>query len=83
MPQEGDGVTIKKVAVEVGAPKRVLMHTYNYKEGESQELFVPALMFPVTSTPTANEYYPKEIVIPLVPELLNQEGGPVLYDAVR
>ncbi len=82
-PQESDGVKIKKIEVEVGTPKKVLMHTYNYANGESRELFVPALSFPVTKPPANEQYYPKEIVIPLVPDLLNDPGGPVMYDMVR
>jgi hypothetical protein len=83
VPQESDGVTIKTVDIEVGTPQKILMHTYNYANGESQELFVPALSFPVTKAPEGGEYYPKNIVIPLEPELLNQAGGPVMYDATR
>ena len=84
VPEETAGVTIKKVEVEVGTPTKVLMHTYNYTDGQGQELFVPALSFPVTKTPAGEQYYPKTIVIPLVPELLNREGqGPVMYDMLR
>jgi len=83
VPQEGDGVTIKKVAIEVGTPTKVLMHTYNYNDGNSQELFVPALLFPVTKAPQGEQYYPKQIVIPLVPDLLTDSGGPVMYDMMR
>jgi hypothetical protein len=83
VPQESDGVLIKKVEIEVGAPTKVLMHTYNYTNGDSQELFVPALSFPVTKAPEgSDQYYAKTILIPLVPDLLT-DGGPVLYDAVR
>ncbi len=83
VPQESDGVTIAKIEAEVGTPTKVLMHTYNYVNGESQELYVPALSFPVTKAPEGEQYYPKNIIVPLVPEILNQDQGPVMYDTVR
>jgi len=84
IPPQESGVETKNVDIEVGTPTKVLMHTYNYKDNQSQELFVPALMFPVTKAPAEDEYYPKNIIIPLVPELLNQaQTGPIPYDAVR
>lgn len=81
-PQESDGVKVKHVELELGEPEKVLLHAYNYKEMRSQELFVPALNFPVINAP-AGENAPKSILIPLVPELLTQESGPVLYDMMR
>lgn len=84
VPEPSSGLEIKKVEIEVGTPTKVLMHSYNYTNGESQELFVPALSFPVTHVPAGEQYYPKYIVIPLVPELINREGqGPVMYDMMR
>lgn len=83
IPEETTGITVKKVDIEVGTPKKVLMHTYSYANGESKELFVPALDFPVTKAPDNAQYYPKNIVIPLLPELLTEQSGPVMYDTVR
>ncbi len=77
-PQPSDGITINKVEIEVGTPQKVLMHTYNYKGNESQELYVPALMFPVTKAPAGEQYYPKMILIPLVSELLDAPPPPVM-----
>jgi hypothetical protein len=83
VPQEGDGVQIKKVEAELGTPTKILMHTYNYQDNNAQELFVPALSFPVTKAPAGEQYYPNQIVIPLVPELLVNQNGPVMYDMVK
>jgi hypothetical protein len=83
VPEAGSGTEVRTIDAEVGTPEKVLMHTYSYSNGESKELFVPALSFPVTKAPAGEQYYPKYILIPLVPELLNQEQGPILYDMVR
>jgi hypothetical protein len=83
VPQESDGVQIKKVEAELGTPTKVLMHTFNYKDNNSQELFVPALSFPVTKAPAGEQHYPNQIVIPLVPDLLVDNGGPVMYDMLK
>jgi len=84
IPPEDSDVQTKNVDIEIGTPTKVLMHTYNYTNGASQELFVPALMFPVTSTPSDGGHYPKSILVPLIPELLNQaQTGPIPYNALR
>ncbi len=70
--------------VELGTPKRVLLSHwyYNEKTRESSELFVPALVFPVTKAPQKSEYfYQENLVIPLVKEILDTYdsnfGGPM------
>jgi hypothetical protein len=83
VPEASSGIQIKKVEAELGTPEKILMHTYTYTDGESKELFVPALRFPVTKAPDGELYYPKSIVIPLVPELLTQEQIVMPMDAVR
>lgn len=57
--------------IELGTPSRTLVQTWKYNGGKSEELLVPALVFPVLNSP--NEYYgSKFITIPLVKDMLNE-----------
>jgi len=66
------------VDVALGEPTSALMHSYQWLQetGESRELFVPALVFPVTGEP-ANEYETRNyIIVPLVQELYDNAQNP-------
>lgn len=66
--------------IKLGTPERILMRQYNYQDGISQELLVPALSFPVISAPEEVSYWQKRsIIIPLAEELLVRDGGPIIY----
>lgn len=67
-----EGTEVRYVDVEVGTPERILMRHYLYQNGENQELYVPALRFPITKHPEGERYYPQAVVLPLVADLLNQ-----------
>lgn len=72
---------VKTTEIELGTPTKSLVQMWRYTNNRSEELFVPALVFPVLNAPT--EYYgQKFITIPLVKELVdellvepNQGGG--------
>jgi hypothetical protein len=72
----------KTVDVELGTPEVSLVKLWNYKNNTNEELLVPALIFPVTKEPTPEEvgpygWYRKNVVIPLVKEILDNEDGGV------
>ncbi len=68
-----EGMQVRKIYLEAGTPSNVLMHYYSYANGENQELYVPALLFPITKAPAGQEYYyPSSILIPLAEDLFNQ-----------
>lgn len=62
------------VEVELGTPTQSLMSHWHYDEasGQSYELFVPALVFPITKTPANDQYfYQQSVVVPLVKDILD------------
>lgn len=66
--------------VEVGTPTLSYLRVYDYNNGLSDELLVPAYYFPILKGLENYDYfYRKAIVVPLVPEMLNtyNGGGPI------
>jgi hypothetical protein len=68
----------RTVDIELGTPEVSFVKVWNYKDGNSEELLVPALIFPVTKEPASNlvgpyYWYKKNVVIPLVKEILDNE----------
>lgn len=66
----------KTVEIELGTPEVSYVKLWNYSNGANEELLVPALIFPVTKEPAdlgPNYWYRKNIVIPLVKEILDNE----------
>lgn len=70
--------------VTLGTPTRGLVRTWIYDENQGKELYVPALIFPVTSALEDNAYYTqKQVIVPLVKEVLDsrsKQGQPIPYD---
>ncbi len=82
MPQ---GTTVKSVNITLGTPEISLVRMYNYRNNMSEELLVPALVFPVTNVPEGEYFYQKSITVPLAAELLaqrNQENPPVVMPLI-
>ena len=67
--------------IELGTPTKSLLKIWQYKNGSSEELYVPALVFPVISAPKNpgdyGYYYKTNVIIPLAKEILdsNNNGG--------
>jgi hypothetical protein len=58
---------VKKVQAELGTPSRGLVQTYQYKDNQSFDLYVPALMFPVTKKADDEAVWtPNIVIVPLV-----------------
>ncbi len=66
--------------IELGTPERAYVQVYKYENNTNEELFVPALIFPVINLPKDSVYYGnKSIVVPLVHDLLKEKNNqPVL-----
>lgn len=62
----------KKVELALGTPTRVLLRMYNYKLGAyaNDELYVPALLFPITQPEDGQPFYRQNIIVPLAKDLL-------------
>ncbi|MBI4127443.1 MAG: hypothetical protein HY459_00080 [Parcubacteria group bacterium] len=69
----------KIVEVELGTPKEALVRVWTYEANLGNELLVPALIFPVTKAPEGEAFYTKDVVVPLVKEVLDEGngGGPI------
>ena len=63
------------VDIEIGAPQKVYMFFYNYDQGVSEELLVPALLFPIVEVPQDAFLYQKSIIVPLAKELLKESDN--------
>jgi hypothetical protein len=59
--------------LELGTPERILTQQWTYSEGQSSELFVPALKFPILNPPTEEYFWRKNIIIPLAKELIEKQ----------
>lgn len=59
--------------LSLGTPDISLVKIYSWQDGVNQELLVPALVFPVVDAPGSADYYsPKNVVVPLAKELLDE-----------
>lgn len=76
MPAGGEQ---KELTVELGTPTLSFVRMWQYNGATSDEIFVPAYIFPVTSVSGGDSYYPKNVVVPVAKEFMNryQDGGPV------
>jgi hypothetical protein len=68
---------VKELEIQVGTPIMEFVAFSNYSNNQTNYLFVPSLIFPIiNATQDANYYYPKNIVVPLAKELLDQRLTP-------
>jgi len=58
------------VEVELGTPSAVYIRIMNYQNNERNELYVPALLFPIKEAPKGVYIYQNNIVVPLAKDLL-------------
>jgi hypothetical protein len=73
----------KIVEIPVGTPKLQYVRTWQYKNNISDELLVPALVFPILNPDKTDNPYKTSVVIPLAKDLIDQAqkqdngGGPI------
>ena len=67
---------VKVVEIELDTPYLAYMQTWQYSNNVSNELLVPALVFPIVELPSEAEYFYKQnVVIPLAKDILDQRMG--------
>ena len=59
-----------KAEFGMGDPEIVYMQFYLYNNGKSELMFVPALRFPIVETPVNAPFYKENIIVPLVPDMV-------------
>ncbi len=64
------GETANVSTLELGTPEKTYVQWWRYANGRNDELVVPALIFPILNIPTENYYGPRQIIVPLVKEML-------------
>lgn len=83
MENSGD----KTEDIELGTPTKSLIKIWQYKNGASEELYVPALVFPVISspknTPNYGYNYKTNVIIPLAKEILNGDNNGGIVPMMR
>ena len=62
----------KTVDVKLGTPKLSLVNYWRYGNGANEELYVPALVFPIKEKPAEGYFYTENVVIPLVKEIIDE-----------
>lgn len=67
--------------IKLGTPTRVLMQHYLYVAGTNEELYVPALVFPVLDAPT-DMYVQTHVIVPLIKEVLDNYQLPIMLKEV-
>jgi len=60
------------VKIELGTPELSYVQMYRYQNNKSEELLVPALIFPVINKPEQGYYGGNFISVPLVKELMDE-----------
>lgn len=78
---ETSKASAKKVEAELGTPIRALVQYYQYKDGQSTDLFVPALIFPVTKKPDVQQWSQDYVIVPLVKGI--ESDTPDVYPMMR
>ena len=74
IPPGGDGEA-KTVIVNLDTPIQTLVRIFTYNETVPQELYVPALLFPIKDSTEESAVYRSGIVVPLAEELWNSTSG--------
>jgi hypothetical protein len=72
----GNSDAKEKVKIEFLDPELAYMQFWQYKDGQNYELFLPALVFPVKDLPKNANWHKKNLVIPLVQEILKEQDMP-------
>ncbi len=70
-----DNTDAKQVAL--GTPTEVLMQFYRYDGVTNDELYVPALMFPVLDAPK-DLYVPTNVVVPIIKDILDAQEQQII-----
>lgn len=60
------------IEVTLGAPALGYTKVYSYEDGRSDELVVPALIFPVENVPEGSYYYQQAVTVPLAKDLMDK-----------
>ena len=64
--------------VELGTPEYAYLKLWNYRSGtQADELYVPALAFPITKAPVEVEHNLRYVVVQLVKDFWGNVGGPI------
>lgn len=65
----------KTVTLELDTPTKQFLRVWKYDNNTSEELFVPALIFPIKNP---GNYWRKNVIVPLVQEVLDNDNQPPL-----
>lgn len=71
----------KIVEVKLGTPVQgiIEMYSYNQEKRETEEFYIPALIFPVNSISDESVYfYRKAVIVPLVSDVAENMGGGIV-----
>jgi len=63
--------------IELGTPTQGLVVMWKYDGSKSSEMFVPSLIFPITSG-QENYFYRNNVIVPLVGSMMDQSGGGIM-----
>ena len=71
--------SVKEVTVSLGTPLRGYIKIWQYRPDKQygDELFVPALFFPVLNAAELENFYTTQVIVPLIEEFSQDQGGPV------
>ena len=72
-----EGTTQRTVDITLGTPEIGYMKMYTYENTISDELIVPALIFPVENVPQGEYFYRTSVTVPLAKDLLDNLNVPI------
>jgi len=67
-----EGTTVTKAEITLGTPEIAFVKHYTYENNVSDELIIPALVFPVTNVPAGTYFYRNSITVPLAADILEK-----------
>lgn len=71
-------VKIQKKEVQIWNPRLEYVNVYDYKNGQSIQYVIPALIFPTVTKPSETDYFSSQVVVPLIKDFYEYDNSGVL-----
>jgi hypothetical protein len=68
---------LKELVVELNEPEVGYFRHFSYRDGQSQELFIPALIFKTQQEPSGQIYYNETVIVPLIADFKLPQNTPM------
>ncbi|MGE5392688.1 MAG: hypothetical protein ACM3NH_03010 [Candidatus Saccharibacteria bacterium] len=73
----------RTVNVELDTPTLAYLKVWQYNSDTTNELLVPALIFPVTKTSDSSVTYRRNVVVPVIKDIINRDESQQIQPPIR